>query len=429
MQLRLKDMLKVYLPVLLFLLNLLNFYSYKLFIGLYFATFLLFYKNKLTNFESFLVKLIPFTFYLSQLLNVFLEKPRNSSIFWDMQDFLHFIKCNVKPEHIHSYRYISEERICVDTIGYGFITKYIIFNGDIWATTLIIFAIFSTLVLIFLFNLKNNVFLVVTLLISPSFNFLIFSLNTDLFIFTYFVYLFCKDIKSWSFIDLLLLSLFSQLKLYPLLLICGYVFFIMLKDKKLTKKLYLSIAVLIINTFSIIYFLFFLDPFLPNPLSYTRTFGFLHDINLMREVVGYDEVIKIIFSLLIFVAIFILIGKTEKIFKLVIVNFESKYLDKFVIFFPLTLVINLFHNWGYKFIFNFFVIYLIFKFCKPVLMQLFLIILILTNTTYYLIGYGFLASFENFTYLIISKLSFYIFLTIGSVNFYFSVKKLVKSIL
>ena len=161
----------------------------------------------------------------------------------------------------------------------------------------------------------------------------------------------------------------------------------------------------------------------PDPISYTRTFGVYHDFLLISEVIGYDEVALLAFALLL-AALIIYILKPN-----FIVNFSlSDILNiqltkKYFIFFPTALVINLFQNWGYKFIFNFFLIYIIYISTSNI-NRSFLALVILTQTTYYLIGYGFINNFINGSLLISSKLFFYLFFIQTIYYYILSIKKI-----
>ena len=417
-------LIKICFTVLLISLNFLHIFSYKLFIFALAISFII-YLNidlKLSGFEKILLKLTPISFYLFGLSSIFLETPRKSSIFWDMQDFLHFLKCNSNTEFVYVYKYINESRNCVESIGYGLLSEYLIFNGDIWITTLAIFLLFSFLILYKLVKLKQDIFLFVVFLVSPSFTFLIFSLNFDLFVFIYFLYLFNKLHKGWNYFDLVVLSLLTQLKLYPISLLIGYFLYLCLVNKKSKIFVYFTGLFAILNIGLVVYFLVALNPFIPDPLSYTRTFGILHDINLLNKIIGFDEAIMIIGVLLVLMIILLVRYKFNYILNFLKIDLSYEEMWLYFIFFPTSIMINLFQNWGYKFIFNFFIIFLLYKNSKKSL-KLFFLILLVSNTTYYLIGYGFVANWESYVYLIISKITFYFYVLISVSNFYFSLQK------
>ena len=63
------------------------------------------------------------------------------------------------------------------------------------------------------------------LLISPSFLFLFESLNPDIFIFIYFSYrlIIKRDNLSFNIVDLLILTFFTQIKIYTLAVLFGII--------------------------------------------------------------------------------------------------------------------------------------------------------------------------------------------------------------
>ena len=70
----------------------------------------------------------------------------------------------------------------------------------------------------------------------------------------------------------------------------------------------------------------------------------------------------------------------------------------------------MYQNWGYKFIFNSIVIFLIYKISNNNFFQFYLILLNIVSTTYYSIGWGFEESILNLAILALSKFSFFIYI-------------------
>lgn len=406
----------------LLLLNFVFIFSYKLFIFLIISGVILFNNTIYSKIEKFLILLIPFSFYIYNFSKIFLEKPKQSSIFWDMQDFIHFLNCNYNPDTLHIYRYINDERQCVDSIGYGLLSNILYLKTDIWLSTIFVFCLFLLNIFILIYFIKVDSWLLTIFLVSPSFHFLAFSLNADIFVLVFLIYLFYKIEKNLGFFDLLILSILIQIKIYPIFVLVGY--FIIKFVNKDTKKIqkYSIGLFLALNTILIIYFYFFLNSFLPDPLSYTRTFGIYHDYLLMYEVVGFNEALL---TLALIFIIFTLIFKYQKNrFKQILkFNLNQNEYTTFLVFSFLALFINLFQNWGYKFVFNFFIIFLIYKSTKNLMTKLFLSSVVLTNTTYYLIGYGFESSIQNIFFLAASKVIFYLYFVLISYYFYLILKK------
>ena len=86
---------------------------------------------------------------------------------------------------------------------------------------------------------------------------------------------------------------------------------------------------------------------------------------------------------------------------------ETIIVDKVILFFPLCFLINIYANWGYKFVFNSLFIYIIYEYSNKLLKILFIFTNLLA-TTYYSIGWGFT---ENlFNYFMISTSKVFLFL-------------------
>ena len=82
----------------LFILNLLNFINYRTFI---FATIISFsffiYKDvNFSNKEKVLLKILPLNYFIKN----FMSLESNSGIFWDMQNFIHYLKCNIGEKRV-----------------------------------------------------------------------------------------------------------------------------------------------------------------------------------------------------------------------------------------------------------------------------------------------------------------------------------------
>ena len=387
----------------LFILNFLVFLNYRIFL-LAFIIFIFLYIDSEFSFnknESILLKLIPLSYYFNAIYSTFKENPY-SSFFWDMQNFLHYLRCNA-GSFIHNYRFLNEKISCPDSIGYGLLTEFIQFTfDDIWLITFLIGTIFCLVVLIYLFNVKENLLLIVSVLISPGFHFLVFSLNTDLFVFLYICALLKKNITGFNNVNFIILTIFTLIKSYTIVLFAGYLLIFIFK-KQLKYVVFTSIY-FIFNMSIIIFHYYIQDSLLPLPISFTRSFGLLHDFTLLNSYIGFDEAI---YLLIIFLTVLILLRK-----KIKFNNFEifinRLSVDQTIILFPLCFLINIYANWGYKFIFNSLFIYLIYKSINKSL-KIVLILVNLLVTSYYSIGWGFTENLSNLLIISASKLLFYFY--------------------
>ena len=403
------------MAIYLLVLNILVHLNYRIFL-LAFMIFIFFGVNNNFSFnknESVLLKLIPFSYYFDAIYGTFNENP-NSSFFWDMQNFLHYLRCNA-GSFIHNYRFLNEEISCPDSIGYGLLTEYIQFTfDDIWLITFLIGSIFFMIVLFFLSRLKVNLLLIVSILISPGFHFLVFSLNTDLFVFLYICVLLKKNITNFNNFNFFILTILTLIKSYTLVLFIGYLL-IFIFNKQLKYVVFTSIY-FIFNTSIIIFHYFFQNSLLPNPISFTRSFGLLHDFTLLNQFIGFDEATYLL--LIVLIAITLLRKKVD--FSKVKIEIEKLSFDKTILIFPLCFLINIYANWGYKFIFNSLFIYIIYASTNKSLK----ILLIFTNllaTTYYSIGWGFTENLTNLFIISSSKVLFYFYFVFSIYVFLFTI--------
>lgn len=387
------------------LLHISVFVNYKLFLILFisFSIRQIYVDQELKKFNNIFFKLLPYSYFIKQVLN-FLEEPK-SSIFWDMQNFLHYIKCN---NLIFSYEYKLDLIIkdCPKTIGYGPLTEFIKLDiEDIWFTTstiAVIFLIFCTTIL-FLYN--GNSLIIVSTFVSPAFHFLLFSLSSDLFVILFIIYILLKNNIRFSYLNLVLLSLITQIKLFTFAIFFGYclVFYI----RKESKYFLITLGVLISNLILLLNHYIIESQLIPRPISFTRSFGVLHDFILLNEHIGYDE-----FLLLIFPFMFLIIVNKNKIFKTIsdfYIELEKTIYYKALLILPLLLLINFYQNWGYKFIFNSFLFVLIFNKLNKI-GKIFAIITTLISSTYYSIGWGFEENILNYIFILANKVNFYFFL-------------------
>jgi hypothetical protein len=405
----------------LLFLNILVYLNYRIFL-LAFIIFIILGINKDFSFnarESVLLKLIPINYYFNAIYNTFSENP-NSSFFWDMQNFLHYLRCNTGP-FVYNYRFLNEKISCPDSIGYGLLTEYIKLSFDeIWLITISIGSIFLLITLFFLSYLNVNTLLIITILISPGFHFLVFSLNTDIFIFLYICILLKKNVTGFNNFNFFILTIFTLIKSYTLVLFIGYLLIFILNRQ--LKHVVLTSVYFIFNTSIVIFHYYIQNSLLPNPISFTRSFGLLHDFVLLNEYIGFDEVAYLAIVLLI---IFTLFRKKIDSNRLEI-SIKKLAVDKTVMLFPLCFLINIYANWGYKFIFNSLFIYIIYESTNKSV-RILLIFVNLLSTTYYSIGWGFTENLINFFIISTSKVLFYFYFVFSFYVFILAILNKVNS--
>jgi len=389
----------------LIFINISIFINYRLFFIL-FVAFIAITQLKdvsLKKYELVLLKLIPLSYFVNAFLNTF-NNNQKSSIFWDMQNFLHYIRCNSSNEP-YTYNFDLTLRQCPETIGYGPLTDLIFISfQNIWLLTLTMFLLFSIFLVYTLIKSNEKVLIITTTLVSPGVHFLIFSLSSDIFVIFYLTYLIFAKKDSLSVGNLLLLTAITQIKIFPIAFFLGYI--LIFYYKKEIKNVLIYVLFFICNAALILNHLLIGGNIIPAPISFTRSFGLLHDFRILNEYIGFDEFFILIFILLIFLLIF-----RKSLINLILnfdINLDQHITNNILLILPTLFLINSYQNWGYKFVFNSIFIILIFQSLNKGY-KIYTMIVTLLSSTYYLIGWGFDESVINFILIILSKLSFYSF--------------------
>ena len=215
-------------------------------------------------------------------------------------------------------------------------------------------------------------------------------------------------------LNFFVLTIFTLIKSYTLVLFIGYLL-IFIFNKQLRHVVFTSIY-FFFNASIIIFHYYFQESLLPNPISFTRSFGLLHDFTLLNQFIGFDEALYL--SIIVLIAITLLRKKIN--FSKIKIEINKLSVDKTLLIFPLCLLINIYSNWGYKFIFNSLFIYIIYASTNKSLK----ILLIFTNllaTTYYSIGWGFTENLTNLFIISSSKILFYFYFIFSIYVFLFAV--------
>lgn len=397
------------ISLLLGITNVLIFFNYLAFIVsfLYLSFELIQEKKVLSKRQINYLKLIPINYYVYSFTSLFLENFK-SSIFWDMQNFLHYLRCN-SSYFTYTYMNDSTSQSCWESIGYGPLSELLVFPSDnIWSITLVFAIIFTSSVVYYLFTIKNNTLIIVTILVSPAFHFMYFGLTTDILVVLYLIFILKNTNLDFSITNLIILSFLTQLKSFPIFIFVGYLIIYYLRNEII--HFIVTFFTVSLNAFILINHYFVSDYFLPAPISYTRSFGVLHDYKLIFEHINFDELLILILFLIIFGLLF-----QKKLIKFTR-QLTNIYSEKVIFLFPTIFFINLYQNWGYKFIFSALLIYLIYS-TENKESKFFLICVNLFSTSYYSVGWGFEQSFINYFLISISKVTFYSFYLIAVFNF------------
>jgi len=139
------------ITLLLIFLNFVSYLNYKVFLFsfIFFSVLIIKKSIVLSAKQSVYLKIIPINYYASSFIKVFVENS-NSSIFWDMQNFTHYLRCNLS-DFEYTYMNIKLVEPCWETIGYGPLSEILIFPfNNIWIFTLLLAFILTIFIFFFL---------------------------------------------------------------------------------------------------------------------------------------------------------------------------------------------------------------------------------------------------------------------------------------
>lgn len=247
------------------------------------------------------------------------------------------------------------------------------------------------------------------LLITPSVIFLFESLNPDIIFAGYLIYKLRnkKTLKDLKIIELLFISLFTQIKIYSVIFLISIIILRFLKKEPI--KIYLILTG--INIHLLLQHYFINGNTTPSVSSINRTFGLLSDYMIINSTIGNNFFIFYLMSIPI---IFIF----QKNYVFIDKKFENLISNEnTVIIFPMLFIILFFANYGYKFIFI--VIYFLYIHTKEnVLTNNFFILSLVTTPLLSLFGFDFDGSLYNILFVVLNRVSI-LFLLIYLLTLYF----------
>tara|TARA_A100001015_G_scaffold226174_1_gene255420 strand:+ start:3819 stop:5189 length:1371 start_codon:yes stop_codon:yes gene_type:complete len=391
-------------------------------------------KFNFRNYQKIILKFYIFVLilkrYLVDIPNEKFLNSLNNDIFWDTQLFLLQLRCNANDVFSYNFQLSGNFISCLEggvgydgpvNIGFGPLSKILKFSGDIWFATIFISILVGIIVLIFLIKTnisKKNLF-ILSLLLSPSFIFLLDTMNLDIVIFLIFV-IYIYFLKNWNITFLTVFSILSMLKLYPVGFIAGiFIYNFISKD---LKNSIISAGFLTANLFYIFYnYVFNNFSLTQKPFAPVRTYGLQSDSEAIRRFYGFEffRTYHLILLVLMFYFVLLLLKK-ESILKK---NITDK-LDKriFIITTPVVVVISLFANYSYKLVFIFIVAAIIHKnisnFEKTIMYFFFF-----TNPLIMIFGISGGTSIIEFSLFLVNRLCGYYLTFLIIKNFYYIVKK------
>ena len=334
-------------------------------------------------------------------------------LFWDQQYFLKTLNCNAGINLDVVLNLTKDKISCSKKLGFGPLVELLNTSYNYWALSKLIF-IFTISIVIFL-TLKyldeSNTFFF-AILISPSFIFLLDSLNPDIYILIFlFIILKLIDKSNNFFYFILILTILSiniNFKIFPIGVLVGLIIYSLYKNKYFYSLIY--VIVFFLNLYSLYIHYIVNKNWLPVPSATSRDFGFLSDYFVLKNINLYQANMNNYLFLLVLFFILLFIFK----FKSMVIDITN--IDLFLIFFPMVFVIYLFSNHGYKFIFILLFISITMKITNNFL-SFFLYLNVFLIPTMQFTSYDFNPTFFNSSIYLLSRLSFYIIFLYLSINF------------
>ena len=203
-----------------------------------------------------------------------------------------------------------------------------------------------------IYKQKNNDFLFLNLLITfPPFLFLFQTLNHDIIFIFYFLILFKNEKFLASNLYMFFLTLLTLFKIYPIFILFGVIVYKLIsKDYENIKKITI---VSLINTVVLLWYYNSLNISVPSPISKVNTFGLFHDLTLLESINTMYLYIFITSLSIFLISLFILRQKLySSIFKIQIKEWKTQDSLLIIIFSFLSIFINSYSNYGYKFSLN-----------------------------------------------------------------------------
>ncbi len=288
-------------------------------------------------------------------------------LFYDNQLLFTLFNCNKSYDFEYFQRFSLEQLSCRGSVGFGLVERFIFIDLSPWNISVFIAVSFVSFIYFIILQFENNErFLFILFFVSPPFLFLFTSMNSDIFFFSHLLYLVMKHKTQISKIDYFIITVLSQLKIFYI----GILFGICISKfiKKDSKELIMSIFFIILNSFLFVYN-FLTNTRSPNqneifgvPYVYApmNTFGLVADIRTFYDVQlsTVENSRFILFVAIIFIIVFFMfINKNLPSFN----EITNDKLALFLYILPACLIINFFGNAGYKFVFSFLLVYLIFE--------------------------------------------------------------------
>ena len=398
---------KIFALEITFLVILCFIFTYNIFIYYLIWLFLVNLKIKI-NYKIFALFHVLFVYIYTFLKN---SNYYDQTIFWDMQNLLLLTNCNKVPTL--KYAFINSNTIseCITDLGFGPLSFIIKTNIDIQLFTYLIASLFIFFLAYIIIGFFSDYSLVFNtfLLVTPSVIFLFESLNPDIIFAGYLIYKLRnkKTLKDLKIIELLFISLFTQIKIYSVIFLISIIILRFLKKEPI--KIYLILTG--INIYLLLQHYFINGNTTPTVSSINRTFGLLSDYMIINSTIGNNFFIFYLMSIPI---IFIFQKKyvfIDKKFENLISN------ENTVIIFPMLFIILFFANYGYKFIFI--VIYFLYIHTKEnVLTNNFFILSLVTTPLLSLFGFDFDSSLYNILFVVLNRVSI-LFLLIYLLTLYF----------
>lgn len=372
----------------------------------------------------YLMKYLPVFHYIFFFSYRYVQQ---QDIFWDGQLFYFYILC-ASGNFTEKYFGIELSRTnfytCPESSGISPLYGVVNLNFNPFYSSVVLFILLISIFLYFYFKLEIKDMVITSfLLISSSFEFLIFSLNIDILILFTFLVFFINFRNVNLIFWLVIISLFAQLKIYPIGVLFGLALLFLLK--KNYKEMYKTLLFLLINLGILFKFYYLGSGYVPVAESPTTVFGLYADyLTYLNVPLNNSIPNSYLLAGMVFVVILILII-LNRIDNHSITS--SDYLDNlFLVFYPLVFIINIFANYGYKFSFNFFLIFIFLKISINSNLKIFYISTLFFIPIINFMGSNYNPGLLNTLYFFHSRILFYILNVLFLTHFIKTFNKIFK---
>ena len=144
------------------------------------------------------------------------------------------------------------------------------------------------------------------------------------------VLLISKNFKINYLLELFLITFITLIKSYTVFLFIGLITKSLLY-KEYKKSFFVATVFMVINILVLFSHYFLNSSLLPEPISFTRTFGVIHDYKIVTSIYWFDEAMIVVFMLVSFLVLFR--SKLENIHTILNTS-DTETINKLIVLMP-----------------------------------------------------------------------------------------------